>query len=692
MLLVYLAAFAFRNAVAERDLRNLEQTANCRFAPFLVESAVMYSYINKLSDGQDIAGVDPTLPGMKHYKVSEQMSLSLEYMLGNLLKLRRAVYGTPPPGEYENSYTESRFIRYCFTLYIALAPALLYLMLRWLKLPWFWAAAGAALEIFSAAALGRYTGQDLIKGAFAWPLLTAYLCCYAGALSGKFFQRKLLVLLTIAVSFAAMACWDASQIVMGLLAASGIITAIIWNQHDRRLQMFYLATFIGMMLATLTVPYLRSHNSSFSPAVMWIVPAAWAVQLLPPGRYRRCWQILLFALLAICWLLISKLSAFGGNYSHFSELLSAKLKFFNQLPADPTLLTFDQRYLWTPELHSASWQMTRMIYPAGLRLLAALWGISAIYLAVKFVKKHSVSRRQKRLLIFVGQFALLTAAAFIMYIFMARFRDITILFASIALPLTLAWLQRCSRSKVYLILLLTAAALAILAEWHNSRRLTRKYPEGLPQTAAMIKFMRQHDLSNKVILSDMQTSSYLKGYTNSSILVQPKYELPEVRQLTQDFILKLFNEPLSNFADFCAAHQVDYFLLHVPTVTTPANVPYSYRYMACANKLNKQCAAVRLGLTTNPGHNFCEIALPGNAATINGYRLYKFIPEAEYQRAVKLCEKALEAYYLNRHRRAARLVKKAYKLAPGVPDIYHAYVTITRTIPPQPSLPCSVKK
>ena len=41
-LLIFVLGGLFRNYVAERDLRDLEKAAQVKFAPFLVESAIMY--------------------------------------------------------------------------------------------------------------------------------------------------------------------------------------------------------------------------------------------------------------------------------------------------------------------------------------------------------------------------------------------------------------------------------------------------------------------------------------------------------------------------------------------------------------------------------------------------------------------------------------------------------------------------
>ena len=79
-LLIIAVGFTFRYSIAKRDIIKLEHATGAKFAPYLVESAIMYGYINKVADGENISGADPALPAMKDIKASEQMSLFLEYV------------------------------------------------------------------------------------------------------------------------------------------------------------------------------------------------------------------------------------------------------------------------------------------------------------------------------------------------------------------------------------------------------------------------------------------------------------------------------------------------------------------------------------------------------------------------------------------------------------------------------------
>ena len=686
--LIVLAGFAFRYSIVLRDTARLEQKTGAKFAPYLVESAVMYSYINQFADGKSIAGVDPALPAMKHVKSAEQMSLSLEYAGGWLLKARRFFCGTPPDGVYERSREETGFLRAAFCFYIALSFGFIFLALRFLKVPAVFAALSSLIAVFSAAALGRYTGQDLIKGAFAMPLLTAYIAAAAGAVYGKYKLRKISLVFAFSSAAAAVASWDASQIVIGMLALCEIVRIIFTNQPGRKTRDLWLMTYLALGLCALIIPYNRLHGAFFSPILQFALPAAIILNTIP-AKFKRYWRFAVLILLGVWCGVLSWLSPFAGNYSHFAELLQAKLKHGNILPADPAELTFNVRYLWTPELHSATWKMTKMIFPGLIWCLLILW----IFYIIRNIIIRKANRRftaEKVAAWELTRWLILTVAAFIMYAFMARFRDISVLFAVFSVGLFSAILIRRSSGKAWYCIILLILAGTVAVEWHNSRHLQRGYPQGLDKTAELVKYLRQHDLTGKVFLSDMQTSAMLKGYTNASILVQAKYELPEVRSLTEEYIMTFFHGDMEKFVDFCQKNQTDYLLIHVPTITTSWKVPYSYCYVSNTKRLKKNTAAGLLGIGRG-SRNFYELPLPENIKNKAGYRLYKFVSSENIKQARELNTAAWEAYYLGNHKAARKLIRKAYRLHPDKDNNYQAYIRICRKLPKSADLPAKKK-
>ncbi|MDD5697976.1 MAG: hypothetical protein PHH77_05110 [Victivallaceae bacterium] len=77
-----LFAFFFRGYICNRELAEVKKLSGADFAPFEVESAMMYAYINRIADGKGIPEYDPQLKLSHGFRVCEQMSLGLEYFLG----------------------------------------------------------------------------------------------------------------------------------------------------------------------------------------------------------------------------------------------------------------------------------------------------------------------------------------------------------------------------------------------------------------------------------------------------------------------------------------------------------------------------------------------------------------------------------------------------------------------------------
>jgi hypothetical protein len=150
--------------------------------------------------------------------------------------------------------------------------------------------------------------------------------------------------------------------------------------------------------------------------------------------------------------------------------------------------------------------------------------------------------------------------------------------------------------------------------------------------------------------------------------------------------MTFFQQPTEQIADFCKKHDVDYLLIHIPTITTSWKIPYSYCYVSNTRRLKKHTAAGELGIGKG-NKNFYEIALPGEVKNVAGYRLYKFISNEDIKRSKELNTSAWEAYYLGNHKAAGKLIRQAYRSNPNAAENYQAYIKIRRKLPPPINLP-----
>ena len=232
-----LFVFFFRGYICDREIAEVKRQAGADFAPFEVESAIMYSYINDIADGKGIPEYDPRLKLSHEYRVSEQMSLGVEYFLGWGLRLRRALVKPkiPPNDDYERDPAETSWIVSQLRLWACLVPGLVYLWLIFINCPWYLALIGGILCSIAPASVARHTGQLILKGTFALPFLAASLAFFPLA-----FKRKdiISIIFLMFFVFCATTFWDASQFVLGIWAIFEILRWIIYGSNERRKYVF----------------------------------------------------------------------------------------------------------------------------------------------------------------------------------------------------------------------------------------------------------------------------------------------------------------------------------------------------------------------------------------------------------------------------------------------------------------------
>ncbi|MFA7232469.1 MAG: hypothetical protein WC071_14445, partial [Victivallaceae bacterium] len=355
--LCVLFAFFIRSAICEREVSREKILTGNDFAPFQVESAMMYSYVNAVADGKSIAGVDSGLVGMNEYTVAEQMSLGLEYYLGWGIRTKRLLLNTPAidpkNSACENNPADTAQMRSLLRFWVCFIPGFIFLWLIFAGCPWPLAIFGAALYAVAPAAVARYTGQDLLKGEFGLPFLVA-----AFAFAQFSANRKTIAGLSLTglAIFCATAFWDAPQLCIGLWGVLEILRLAAKGEVSANRRHLFITVYVAMALSAVLIPYNRAHAFILSPVILAVWPTLIALSFLHFNNLKKRFAgiIVVCLFFAVIWQTISSNSRFAGNYSHFSSLTAAKLKFFNVKPENPTQLNFEQRFLWTPSLDSAT--------------------------------------------------------------------------------------------------------------------------------------------------------------------------------------------------------------------------------------------------------------------------------------------------------------------------------------------------
>ncbi len=718
------------------------------FTPFMVESAMMYSYTKDVGCGAGIDEFDSSLVGMNKISVHRQFTTALEYFLGYGYRVKQWLSPSTPeeiaPTDYEDNPDFTNWIRIQLRWWISLISGFIFLILIVLRIPWKIALLGGVLHAVSTAAIARYTAQDIVRGNFSLPFIVATFLAAIWFLRTPSFKK---LCLTGILSFAALATWDMTQICFSLWALSEIVRLISGGIANRKRKQLWIGLFISAIFAAILIPYHREHNLIISPMVMIMFPLVIALQNLLPGRPLKMriakFAIAIFALYGI-WFAATKLTSFGANYSHFAELMKAKIRFLNVKPPNPDLLSFEARSVWVPAMHSADRDITRSYFPLILTLTGLVLLLSVIIKPIRKAFRRNMG---------VAQFALFMAVFYSLTFFLlVRYHVFAIIFLTILLPIMLhIWLKNAKyltlqhsikavsviilyfmiyniyfkgvltpktvlfsayhpllglgiatlailfAALIYFLIkkqkpklifygkgLIISIVIALLAFEVDALQQQRIYSKHLfPQVAALIKWMRCERV-DQPILADFELSPLLKAYCNSKIILQPKFELGKTRENYKKFMHIMFHEDENEFLKFCVEKGAKYFIFNRGYAQTPSWNIYSPMYMAAAHKLKEDCPANMMDLQQNRNRlrSFYEIKPPQSLQLISmRFIIYKVISDNDKAMALKWAEDAEKMMRDGQYEIAARLAKAAIYADPNCPQADIMYRKMYRRSP-----------
>jgi hypothetical protein len=647
------------------------------FAPFFVESALMYGYVRDVAAGKKLSKPDPALKGVEHYRVDEQMSVGLEYFLGWGLKLRRLLFDSPvvnkKDSDFEDNPEDTAWVRNQIRLWTCLTAGFVFLWLIAARCSWYYALLGGVLQGVAPAAVARYTGQDLLKGEFALPFIAAAFAFAQFALRKK---NPWWTILTAAMVFCATSFWDASQLCFGAWGCFEILRVACGAEKSSKRRNLFIAVYAAMILSAILIPYNRAHGSILSPVTMFIWPTLLTLYFIPKLSFKKNIISVIAAaiLFFVVWQTASYKSCFSDNYSHFRKLAVAKLQYLNVKPTNPEKLDFEQRFLWTPGLNSATLAETSALFPAGFWMFTALLIFAFGFRRSRAVLKKNLSRS----LIPVG----MCIFFFIFYIFFVRFHIFTAFFMCAALPLLFDDWHRILKSTPSRMIILLMALSVFGIEFYYSATLKRSYPpQFLKEVAETMKWIRSANVKGKVILADMSISPLLKGYCDAAIVIQPKFELAEVRRNVKQYVNLIFHGSEYDFAEYCARNKVDFLIFTENTCNGPLHI-YSYRYMAAATHAKRFSTAWKMDNQPRGLLYFYELAPPPELKAIkNRFRLFKFISPAMRRQAAMTAELAVSSYREGNTVLARKLARAAYLTDPLLESAYLAYYKVFSAIP-----------
>ncbi len=591
------------------------------FMPFTIESAMMFSYTQDIAAGKGVPASDKGLVGLEDIPPYGQMVMGLEWFLGYGYRLKSLVFKDPPPSAEDlrcQSYPGlALWASFQIRLWVSLASGFIFLWLIVLRCPWPLALLGGLLHAVALSAIARSTGQDLVRGEFCIPLILATML-----LAHSIYRRGALwktVLLFVA-SFLAFATWDLCQMLFCSWAVFEILRVALGGAVTSRRRTVWIVLYVAVVLNALFVPFHKVYLQIESPFLLVVLPTLMLMlfmgcRLGSPAK-RALLAIGALLLLYGAWTLFIKNQEYLSVYSHFGELMKAKIHFRNVEPRDPRLMSFDARMMWTPSMNSATWPIAATFFPSlgALCPLTLPGALEYLWLYIPFTlgcfllllllgllapkTRSSIVRGLPRSLMPY----LFTAGFLLGFVFIVRYHEFVIIFLCLSLPLLIHDLSRAFRTgrrmgvaellgfsggprlAVPRLLLLGVCASTLLLEssicfFKGERAYTGDVY--LSQTAKLIEWFRRSGSEGKVVVADFTIGPMLKAYCGMGICMQPQFGIQRIRRPVEVYLNIMYHGDERALSEFCLKHRAD-FIVYDKGFANPSLHPFSNRYIAAA--------------------------------------------------------------------------------------------------------------
>jgi len=579
-LLLWAGSLWVRMEVRALQTRSLEGEE----ALFLKESALQYRMTRQVWETGTLPEVEPKVGVPDGVVPRETYSVGAEWVY---VTFARWLPDTLTVAERIRRVSSALF---CF----AIPFGFLWVWLR--THSWLGAWMTGVILMVSPAFAVRSSGLELSRENLAIPLFMLFFVAAAASGTMKAAATRWLLAAVAAVAVACAQCfWDLSQMAVGLWAVFTWVVEVRDPQKDRDHRPVWLLVTAALLLAALLNPYLRTHGFLFSP-VMGILIARAASWLPGLKRGHRIYWLVPVAV-GVCWVLIGRL--FQENYSHFGELLWAKLRFANVKPDDPALLTYVQRIMWTPALNSSTWPLTKAYF--ALTIYAGL--IAAVVLLYDGLRAKAISQDGSGSPVPFAEigYLLFTLPVYVLFF---RFHIFLIVFLAVCTGIAIGRKVRMSSGwprrlvAVGLILLISGVELYRLlffdpantqhqrAQRYAMRQLFEQagvtnplleLPDNLwgvgskllyPYTESLLTFLNE-DLKHldplfhsdpPALLSHFGVSATVLGYTEIPIVLHPKFETPGIREKVGQFYENLYLQDEVQFRNWAVAQGARYYL------------------------------------------------------------------------------------------------------------------------------------
>lgn len=636
--LVLVSSFTLGLGVRRHVLQASLGERTGRETPFTLESALQYRRIKMILDRGALPAHDPMIQQPEGIAPAKTYTVAVDYLQAGLARILR----------WPTDLTAR--LRWIEAGWFSLAVPLLVL--------WGWRATGrwtaglitGFIYAVAISSVQRSTGAELSTENTAFPFLAAHFFCHATALQiVDAARRRRWMWASACMLAAAVVAWDLMQFYLFAWAGAGLWNVVRrrWSWHDFAARL-WIAEAVAVACAGLLVPYQRAHGVVFSPSLLAV--GAGAVLLLGGrGETAFSWYSRWKAVLAAVGLVVlgAVLSGYySGSYGHFLDLLWAKIRYLNVKPIDPTLLTFDQRLMWTPALHSPTFLLTTEIL-----LVLLLASLPAALVVGLRLRKRPDFNNQPVIVAFV--LSLLT------YIFFFRFHVFVAFFGAMACGLwwgcaaqqevprpvaVFAWLALCAFGEF---------AHTLKGPWQSSfvpPDLLKEVLDGRPAAALwgareglyhkeqieLTDWLEQHAKPDTV-LSGFGISGPIAAYGKCGIVVHPKFETRQVRDKVKTYAEQLFTGTIKSFRDWADEQGTRYVVYGLGSFST--NEPtLQLRYMVNAMNAPSNAPARLFEAAADDGKYFRRVY------SNRKYVVYRMLTVSEEVAADVATKRANEAF------------------------------------------------
>lgn len=532
-----------------------------RETPFILEAALQYRMTRLVYETGRLPTHEPKVQYPEGINPWKTYSIGAEFLYSALARL------LPSDMSLVSRLRWVSTALFCFAV-----P----LVAFWSGLLWKSRAAGVLTGLIlavSPAFVVRSTGLALSRENLAIPFIALFLATELLARRTPHPRKRLLWILVCGLAAGmAQVTWDLSQFVLTLWALW------VWvglargkaGETDRNL---VLSVTCGLLLATVLHPYLRVQGFLFSPCLSLLFARCFVEIPLVRGKTPRLALPVVAVVFLLGWGAIGR--NFIENYSHFNELLIAKIQHGNVKPHDPSLLTYAQRIMWTPALNSSTWGLTIRFFSG------TLFGLILAGLVLGGKKKALPDHS--------GFLFFMLATTLPLYALFFRLHVFLIVFAATAIGGAVSMLFKGSSLWPNRLLPLAFSLFLIGFESHRllffeppiqtrSNRDTqlvldilRQQGFDVPNTPVQVDRSRLNrwgapgqsvellrDLADVMrrleepgpILTSFGLSAFLLTETDMPILLHPKFETPGIRERVRAFYEHLFLEDEESFRDW----------------------------------------------------------------------------------------------------------------------------------------------